>query len=547
MQKLKKLLTLIDNNLFLTALSFFIFLIPLYPKLPLLHVEYTYIWIRADDFMVVILSIIFILQLLRRKLTLNRKLIIPIGIFWIAVLSSFIYHVYIVKSMPYVWVAFLHALRRIEYILIFFIAASFIKTKKDFSVVLLTLFSSLTLVVVYGLGQKFIGFPAVQTMNPAFARGLILLLTPEARISGTFAGHYDLSSFLVFLLPIILGMHLSRKYFTILRNSELFIYVCGFISIIILTINLRITNWWIIILIMSIPLVILRLSTATIKEKMLTLLVALTSISILIFTASRISFISFMLTTPIFLLFFKKYRLFVIVLIFTLTTSYFSKDLTNRFSKTFQVKQILVDEKTGSVYVPQKISTKELPAGSAYIDLNKTKPITKETELYKEQVLRDATASGKTLTEDEKNKLLASLEANLKAVSSVVADISFATRLQIEWPRAIRAFSKNIVFGTGPFSITEATDNDYLRALGEFGLFGFISFAYIILTIFWLIFRNLKQITADHKPIFIGFIFGLAALLINASYIDVFEASKVAYTFWLVAGSMIGYLSIVKK
>jgi len=518
MQKLKKLLTLIDNNLFLTALSFFIFLIPLYPKLPLLHVEYTYIWIRADDFMVVILSIIFILQLLRRKLTLNRKLIIPIGIFWIAVLSSFIYHVYIVKSMPYVWVAFLHALRRIEYILIFFIAASFIKTKKDFSVVLLTLFSSLTLVVVYGLGQKFIGFPAVQTMNPAFARGLILLLTPEARISGTFAGHYDLSSFLVFLLPIILGMHLSRKYFTILRNSELFIYVCGFISIIILTINLRITNWWIIILIMSIPLVILRLSTATIKEKMLTLLVALTSISILIFTASRISFISFMLTTPIFLLFFKKYRLFVIVLIFTLTTSYFSKDLTNRFSKTFQVKQILVDEKTGSVYVPQKISTKELPAGSAYIDLNKTKPITKETELYKEQVLRDATASGKTLTEDEKNKLLASLEANLKAVSSVVADISFATRLQIEWPRAIRAFSKNIVFGTGPFSITEATDNDYLRALGEFGLFGFISFAYIILTIFWLIFRNLKQITADHKPIFIGFIFGLAALLINASY-----------------------------
>src|SRR3989338_1000185 len=547
MQKLKKLLTLIDNNLFLTALSFFIFLIPLYPKLPLLHVEYTYIWIRADDFMVVILSIIFILQLLRRKLTLNRKLIIPIGIFWIAVLSSFIYHVYIVKSMPYVWVAFLHALRRIEYILIFFIAASFIKTKKDFSVVLLTLFSSLTLVVVYGLGQKFIGFPAVQTMNPAFARGLILLLTPEARISGTFAGHYDLSSYLVFLLPLVWGMYLSRRYFQTLQKSQNFIYIVGFVSILILTYNLRITNWWILVLVMTMPLLILYLSDQNLKEKMLTFLICLCSITVLIFTASRISFISYMLTTPIFLLFMKKYRLFVIVLIFTLTTSYFSKDLTNRFSKTFQVKQILVDEKTGSVYVPQKISTKELPAGSAYIDLNKTKPITKETELYKEQVLRDATASGKTLTEDEKNKLLASLEANLKAVSSVVADISFATRLQIEWPRAIRAFSKNIVFGTGPFSITEATDNDYLRALGEFGLFGFISFAYIILTIFWLIFRNLKQITADHKPIFIGFIFGLAALLINASYIDVFEASKVAYTFWLVAGSMIGYLSIVKK
>ena len=254
-----------------------------------------------------------------------------------------------------------------------------------------------------------------------------------------------------------------------------------------------------------------------------------------------------MLTTPIFLLFMKKYRLFVIVLIFTLSLSFFSKDLTNRFSKTFQVKQILVDDTTGSVYVPQRISTKELPAGSAYIDLNKQKPITKETEAYKQQVIRDATASGKTLTQEERDKLLASLEANLRAISSVVADISFATRLQIEWPRALRAFRKNMIFGTGPFSITEATDNDYLRSLGEFGLFGFLSFAYVLFTIFWLIVRNIKNTAQDHRPIFIGFIFGFFGLMINASYIDVFEASKVAYTFWLVSGSMIGFISLSKK
>ncbi|MBI2641370.1 hypothetical protein HYW87_02125, partial [Candidatus Roizmanbacteria bacterium] len=39
-----------------------------------------------------------------------------------------------------------------------------------------------------------------------------------------------------------------------------------------------------------------------------------------------------------------------------------------------------------------------------------------------------------------------------------------------------------------------------------------------------------------------GFLFGFAGLLLNAGYIDVFEASKVAYTFWTVAGLFIGFL-----
>jgi len=35
--------------------------------------------------------------------------------------------------------------------------------------------------------------------------------------------------------------------------------------------------------------------------------------------------------------------------------------------------------------------------------------------------------------------------------------------------------------------------------------------------------------------------------MINASYIDVFEASKVAYTFWMITGIFIGLISLYKN
>ena len=58
----------------------------------------------------------------------------------------------------------------------------------------------------------------------------------------------------------------------------------------------------------------------------------------------------------------------------------------------------------------------------------------------------------------------------------VFEDRSVSIRLNVEWPRAIRAFSKNPLLGTGYSSITLATDNDFLRLLGEVGLVGALAF-----------------------------------------------------------------------
>ena len=110
-------------------------------------------------------------------------------------------------------------------------------------------------------------------------------------------------------------------------------------------------------------------------------------------------------------------------------------------------------------------------------------------------------------------------------------------RFNVEWPRAIRAFNKNIITGTGLGSITLATDNDYLRLLGESGLLGFISFMAILL---FFIIKTIpfifKKKQTSNNQISILFLGCLLTTLANAIFIDVFEASKTAYLFWIMMG-----------
>jgi O-antigen ligase len=79
-----------------------------------------------------------------------------------------------------------------------------------------------------------------------------------------------------------------------------------------------------------------------------------------------------------------------------------------------------------------------------------------------------------------------------------------------------------------------ATDNDYLRTLGESGILGFVTFAAIMLFFVIKTIPNLFNKKADILPlIFFG---AMLTFLVNATLIDVFEASKVAYLFWIMMG-----------
>jgi len=483
MKKLFGLLKKIDENLLKILFGIFIFLVPLWPKLPIKTINYTYIAVRFEDLYVGFLTIVFLVQLLRKKAVIDKLFLLLFSLFWLAAGVSTAWGIY-QKTVEFPHLGILHFLRRIEYMIPFFVGYSIIKTKKDFTGMLALYFISVLLVVIYGLGQKFLNFPAVQTMNPEYAKGYLLYLTPEARISSTFAGHYDLASYLVFAIPIILGY-----YFSSLKKRSIALFIGALI--------------------------------------------------VLIYTSSRISFGAYAAATLFFLIWIRKYLFAVFVIILTAVLVITTGELTSRFLKTLQVRRILVDEKTGAVYIGQKITTKELPAGSFYVKLKdqsqKAAPPV-NLKALKDQVVEEkiseASKSGKILSELDKEIIAATATANLKPVNTVVSDISFATRLQVEWPRAIESFKKSPLLGGGPSSITEATDNDFLRWLGEFGLLA-TSFFLLILGII------VKKIWRP-DPLAMGFILAVAALLINATYIDVFEASKVAFTFWTVAGIFTG-------
>jgi hypothetical protein len=114
---------------------------------------------------------------------------------------------------------------------------------------------------------------------------------------------------------------------------------------------------------------------------------------------------------------------------------------------------------------------------------------------------------------------------------------SLKIRTNIEWPRAIRAFEKNPLLGTGYSSIEIATDNDFLRSIGEVGFLGTIALGFVMVTL-------LRRIWVTYKVTKIKFIKYLQAgilsmalaFVLNGLFIDVFEASKVAALFWMMLG-----------
>ena len=98
------------------------------------------------------------------------------------------------------------------------------------------------------------------------------------------------------------------------------------------------------------------------------------------------------------------------------------------------------------------------------------------------------------------------------------------------------------------FTEAESTDNNFLRTLGETGLLGVISFYGIIITLLVILYKNQKDEKFNQLRVAnIAFIAASIGLLLNATYIDVFASSKVAFTYWALAGAILAYNNHVKK
>lgn len=523
MSRFNKFSTWAEDHLLRILVVVLLVWIPLYPKLPLVDVMNTWVYIRLEDFLVVFSSLILIYSILRKKTSLKNPLTKPIFLYWLAGAISLIWAIlFFAPQLPQLFphLAFLHYLRRIEYMLLFFVVVASIQKVKDVYVYLIAFFTTLIGVIFYGFGQRFLHFPAFLTMNEEFSKGLPLYLPSTARITSTFGGHYDLAAYLVIAIALS-----SSLIFTLKR-------------------------WW---------------------QRLILVIITLSSYLVLLLTASRISFIAYLLAISI-VLFFHKKKLLIIPVVFL--SIYLMMEMTGgasvRFGKTFRIEPVVFETKTGRPVATLKQFTasptptpgptellktpapstggEDLPTGSGFLPLpaapaeiaqKPTKIVgLKEEPIFLES-LEIATVSSEIATSS--GTFLLATTDNYFVKKAIVYDISFTTRFQGEWPRAWEAFKRNLILGSGYSSVSLATDNDYLRSLGETGIFGFVTFWGIIFILILIIRQIIK---ASNQPLLRGLAIGLlgavAGLLFNAVLIDVFEASKVAFVFWMVVGLVVG-------
>ncbi|MBI3576852.1 hypothetical protein HY086_02300 [Candidatus Gottesmanbacteria bacterium] len=542
---MKKLWRWLNDNFLGLATLFLLAFIPLYPKLPLVDIRNTWVYVRVEDFIVLFVLCYWGLLLVRKKIDLKTPLTVPMLAFWLIGGIATIHGLLLIfPTLAYVYpnVAFFSFVRRIEYMSVFFIAYQAVKDSRIVSYVLAVLSVTVLAVSLYGIGQKYFGFYAFLTMNEEFAKGIPIQLSLLSRVSSTFGGHYDLAAYLVLMLPILISMIFAFRHWFI----RVFLFVTSAVGFI-----------------------------------------------VLLMTVSRISIFALLIALGIVFLFQKKKMVLVsapIVALVALVLISISPTIFARFGNTIKEIDVLVDAKTGeplghtkevpnsyfankvvkqqfsksmsnlSAYaspsavfifpytaLPEKVdlivepnapSGEDLPSGTGYINLALSPVEKKLGNFYYEPKPSAATTSAEVFT----------INGDYLLKKVLAYDLSFTTRFQGEWPHALAAFKRNVLVGSGYGSVGLAVDNSYLRMLGEVGLLGFGSFLFIFIIIGVYIRNALPSVDSPKaKSFIIGFIAGAIGLAINALFIDVFEASKIAFSLWLLIGLVFGILRLRQR
>lgn len=531
---MKKLLQWHDAYTLKILVCLIILVTALYPKLPSIHIVRTWVYVRLEDFLILGTALVWFVQLIRHKADFPKWIGGAIGGYWAIGLISLIYSFFFIMpqlSGVFSHLAALSFLRRIEYMVLFFVSFSTIRSVKDVRDYIIILSITLLGVVLYGFGQRYylylwaafptffekysFCFPSFQTGNEEFAKGIPLCLPTGGRITSTFGGHYDLAAYLVLVLPIFLALIFSVKRM-IWRVGSFFLFLSG--------------------------------------------------LMLLILTASRVSFGAYIVGAVATLIFYKKKWFIIPVLLISAIVLLSLSDATaKRFLSTVRISSIITDSNgqligESSTELPNELrkklaknsaalqnqSLQNLQQGSAFIGL----PQRKKSTATNSAVVK------KTLTPEETRRLqladgtlqLSNVSGNFTVRQALVYDISFTTRFQSEWPNAWAAFMRNPLLGSGYSTITLATDNDYLRALGETGALGLAAFIFIFIILGITLASLLPHVKSPLiRGVSVGLAGGALGLAGNAVLIDVYEASKVAENLWLLLGIGAGGLFISTK
>jgi O-antigen ligase len=380
-------------------------------------------------------------------------------------------------------------------------------------------------------------------MNREFSKGMVLYLTEHARVQSTFGGHYDLAAYLVIVLPIfyLLAINAKKKWPRLALHS-----------------------------------------------------VHLLGLWLLIMSASRTSFIAYLgaVMAGLLLLAFKPSKFWHKVFFFvrqSLTSLFlvalmmlvFGADMRERLEqvlqaypsvfKVYQESENFLSKQAEFFNDPlAKIrdwQAKMKPSNGIAFDntqldsvLTPTdqqpvsqRPVDVYADIPDKVAVSTQSSQGETITTYVE-------KPRTWSANALKYGLSFAIRLDELWPNALKGFAKNPLLGSGyatlnkkefqQFTEAESTDNNFLRTLGETGLLGFITFYGSIIILLVVLYRNQKTSTDQQLQVAnIAFIAASIGLLLNASYIDVFASSKVAFTYWALAGAILAYnnLTVTKN
>lgn len=451
------------------VLVFLVVFIPLYPKFPFANIPGTYVAIRLED---LILSGTLLVWLASNvgKLKTYLKITIyqAILLFWVIGGLSLLSAIWVTQSVqPHL--GLLHWIRRMEYMSLFIVAATSIESVKQVKILVWAFLATTVLVVLYGFGQIWFDFPVISTTNKEFSKGLILYLTKGARVSSTFAGHYDLAIFLSMSLMVIAGLFFYQK--GLFRKLGFLVMGAG-------------------------------------------------SFVLLGLTAARVSFVAtFLGLAAVFWLNKKRWLLAGLVVVCLVVLAVIP-DLRHRLVATVTVNlmggggaKYNPPVGTTTVYTP----IKTIPESSRAAFLKKIKESTSS-----------ASESGAIAYDTAPGEPINTTELGVYR--------SFGIRTNVEWPRALKAFYKNLLLGTGYSSITLATDNDILRSLGEVGILGTLALGLVFLIMIKEMADFRKRSTGFENLLILGLLGSIFVFFATALFIDVLEASKIAETFWLMLG-----------
>ncbi len=474
LKRMQGLLPLFEKALYWGLFIVLIF-IPLYMKFPLIGVTGTFVSIRLDDVLLALVIFIWIIKVVisgEFKKLLSDKLNQALLLFFFIGLVS-LFSAHFLTHTVDIKLGLLHFLRRVQLLIFLPLAVSVVKDVKIGRKLLLTSAIVLVIVNLYGLGQLYLRFPVVSTTTSELSKGAVYYLTSGDRISSTFAGHYDLAVYLMMAVIIIIPITI---YLVGNRTKSFF-------------------------------------ESGRVRYALLLSFLGMLSLMVLVMTAARLSFVAAIFGILLALIIVGRKRIIFAALAISILILLYPSQLRDRLISTFTINIQRswsgFEAKDSSQAERSLLNIPTLPNSSS-----RTPP----EEHSGLEVAPDITPGEPTNPVD------------------IGVFRSFEIRIRVEWPRAIRAFIKNPLLGTGYSSIGLATDNDILRSLGEVGLLGTIAFALVLTEIAKRLWGGVRKTGGFIKYLSVGVFSMFIAFIINSLFIDVFEASKIALLLWIVLG-----------